>query len=368
MEQYVKKIKSIIPDFSESHIAHPFSDAGVDSMDLLTVRVEFENVAGRQFTDEEWLSFNSMTDIFSFCQSIKTTEGAEKSTGENITGKKRIQINMPQMAIGALSENWLFKEIGDTHWDLLCAGLNTPSLQLKDDAGNRLYATFVRIRMRSTIPLNRFVENEQLQMDSKIMRFGNGMYFSDITLDGENGVIEANLMTSFSIRNETDNTKLMKSQPAANASAIAEYAESPAFGNDYRLIKKGVTKELTLAGEHFNITEDVLFTTTYELNPYYDLNGVGLLYFAAYPILNNTCEARFFNTLEQNTGRWEMDYHIIDRDVMYFANCNINESIRYELNSYTFLPNDKVKISSTLFRESDNTIMARIFTIKQKLK
>ncbi|MBW4890085.1 hypothetical protein KXQ82_10175 [Mucilaginibacter sp. HMF5004] len=367
MEQYVKKIKSIIPDFSEAHIASPFSNAGVDSMDLLTVRVEFENVAGRQFTDEEWLSFNSMTDIITFCSAFQKTDNNGTGAGTDITGKKRIQIGMPQMAIGALSENWLFKEIGDTHWDLLCEGLNTPSLQLKDDAGNRLYATFVRIRMRSTIPFNKFIENEQLQMDSKIMRFGNGMYFSDITLDGENGAVEANLMTSFSIRNETDNTKLMKSQPAAKADAIPEYPESPAFGNDYRLIKKGVLKELDLAGEHFNVTDEVIFSTVYDLNPYYDLNGVGLLYFAAYPIINNTCEARFFNTHEQNTGRWEVDYHIIDRDVMYFANCNINESIRYELNSYTFLPGDKVKISSTLYRESDNTIMARVFTIKQKL-
>ena len=368
MEQYINKIKSIIYDFSEDHIASPFSDAGVESMDLLTIRVEFENVAGRQFSDAEWLGFNSVLDIINFCQSIKKDDSAEKSNTSEITGKKKVRINMPQMAIGALSENWLFKEIGDTHWDLLCAGLNTQSLQLKDENDNRLYATFVRISMRSTIPLNEFCENDELEMDSKIMRFGNGMYFSEISLNGENGRIDANLMTSFSIRNDTDNTKLMKSQPAAKANAIAEYTESPAFGNDYRLIKKGVLKELTLAGTSFEINDEDIFTTTYELNPYYDLNGVGLLYFAAYPIINNACEARFFNKLKPNETRWELNYHVIDRDVLYFANCNINENIRYVLNGYEFIDGDKIKINSTLYRESDNAIMARIFTIKQKLK
>ena len=33
---------------------------------------------------------------------------------------------MPQMANAALSENWLFKELGDIHWELLSKGLNTP--------------------------------------------------------------------------------------------------------------------------------------------------------------------------------------------------------------------------------------------------
>ncbi|MBS1567446.1 MAG: hypothetical protein JST39_23890, partial [Bacteroidetes bacterium] len=98
---------------------------------------------------------------------------------------------------------------------------------------------------------------------------------------------------------------------------------------------------------------------------YYDLNGVGLLYFAAYPIINNTCEARFFNK-PGSENRWEQDYHVMARDVFYYANCNINEKIRYVLNSYEHISGDRVKLSSSLYRESDNAPMARIFTIKKK--
>jgi len=368
MEQYIELIKTIIPGFTEDRISPTFDNAGIESMDLLTIRVEFENISGGEFSDNDWLSFTSLADIIAFCQVAEKKGNAGDEHSDSISGARKIRINMPQMAIGALSENWLFKEIGDTHWDMLCAGLNTPSLQLKDENDNRLYATFVRIRITSSIALNEYTENEELKLESTIMRFGNGMYFSDIALTGENGKIEANLMTSFSIRNDTDNTKLMKSQPAAKPTAIAEYGESPAFGNEYRLIKKGFTTDLVLAETVFSIGDKSIYTTTYTLNPYYDLNGVGLLYFAAYPIINNACEARFFNDLESVDTRWELSYHTIARDVLYFANCNINDDIRYVLNDYEFIGRDKVKISSTLYREADNAIMARIFTIKKKIK
>ena len=366
MDKYITRIKSLIPDFDEAYIGEPFDRARIDSMDLLTIRVEFENMTGGEFSDKDWLTFNSLADIISYCKANNSRgNGHELSLNSETAGRKRIKINMPQMAIGALSENWLFKEMGDTHWDLLCRGLNTESLQLKDEGGNRLYATFVRIRMQSTLSLDHYMENDELEMQSSIMRFGNGMYFSDISLGGLNGKINTSLMTSFSIRNETDNTRLVKSQPAPAANTIEEYTEGPLFGNEYRLVKKGVNKELLLEGERFVINDEALFTTSYDLNPYYDLNGVGLLYFAAYPIINNTCEARFFNKPDSGS-RWEQDYHVIARDVFYFANCNINERIKYVLNGCEFIDKGRVKVSSSLYRESDGMLMARIFTIKKK--
>jgi len=45
-------------------------------------------------------------------------------------------------------------------------------------------------------------------------------------------------MSSFSIRNDTDNTKLLKSQPSYINNAINETNHAPNFANEYRLIKK----------------------------------------------------------------------------------------------------------------------------------
>jgi probable biosynthetic protein (TIGR04098 family) len=366
MIDYARKIKLIIPDFDETLINASFQAARIDSMDLLTIRVEFENLNGQQFSDTEWLEFESLSDIIKFCQNTVQQRKEEFISTSEIIRNGKIQINMPQMAVQALSENWLFKELGDMHWNLLCQGLKTKSFLLKDDLDNRLYATFVRIKIESTIPLNEFIENDELELNSSMERFGSGMYFSNISLGSDNGRIRAELMTSFSIRDGIDNTKLTKSQPAASANSISEYAQMPFFGDEYRLIKKGVTTELVLAGARFSVVDDAVFTSRYELNPYYDLNGVGLLYFAAYPIINNFCEAKFFNHRENSDKRWEAEYHVIARDVLYFANCNIEDNIVYVLNTYEFFGTNKVKMSSSLFREKDMTLMARIFTIKVK--
>jgi len=124
-------------------------------------------------------------------------------------------------------------------------------------------------------------------------------------------------------------------------------------------------EDVTLCGVVFKISETSLFTTVYDLNPYYDLNGVGLLYFAAYPIINSKCEADFFNSLKPDE-RWETTYHVIARDVFYYANCNISDKIKYVLHEYQTLDNNVIKITSSLYRISDNTLMAKIFTLKKK--
>jgi probable biosynthetic protein (TIGR04098 family) len=363
--QYTDLIRTIVPGFEDASLESPLEQGFIDSIDLVTIRVELENLIGQQIPDSRWMKFGNLAEVIEYCQAIRTQEHSGGSSEGIGTGeKKHFRINMPQMAIEALSENWLFKEQGDLHWDLLCKGLNTSSLLLTDEAGNRLYATFVRIRIQSNVPLNTFTENESVEVGGSIKRFGNGMYFSKINFEAENGNILTEMMTSFSIRNETDNTKLMKSQPGSKVNFISEYSTFPVFGNEYRLVKKGELKEIVLGGVSFNITDDILFSTPYELNPYYDLNGVGLLYFAAYPVISDVCEGRHFNKQEKGAARWEQKYYTVARDVLYFANCNINDRIIYRLHSYE-IRDGKAYINSSLQRESDGTLMARIFTIKQ---
>lgn len=283
--------------------------------------------------------------------------------------KKEITINMPQMALEALSENWLFKELGGIHWDLICNGLNSTSSKLRNDTDDRLYATFVRIRIHSTKHLKAFKENNILGVDSSIKRFGKSMYFSDINLEMGDERIVGQLMTTFSIRNATDNTKLAKSEPNIEANAVEQFKTFPSFGNEYRLVKKRILKNLVFNELDFQVDYEAkpIFETTYELNPYYDLNGVNLLYFAAYPIINDFCEAKYFNMLLPNE-RWEQTYYTAYKDVFYYSNCNINERVIYKLMTCEQIDDNRYKISSLLVRESDKTILARIFSVKSKAK
>ncbi len=279
--------------------------------------------------------------------------------------KRSFVVNMPQMAIEALSENWLFKEIGNLHWDMICDGLHTSSFNLKNDTGSRLYATFVRIRICADNSIKSFTENENVVMGGNMQRFGNSMYLSNISFSSENETVKAELMTTFSIRDKVDNTKLAKSEPNVEKNSIPTADKLPPFGNEYRLVKKTVLKTLKYGNFEFKVGDENIYTTDYTLNPFYDLNGVNLLYFAAYPIINDVCEARFFN--ERNPDvRWEQNWYTKYKDVLYYANCNIFDIITYELVDFEEVEDGLMKVSSILRRKSDQVIIARIFTLKKR--
>jgi len=108
-----------------------------------------------------------------------------------------------------------------------------------------------------------------------------------------------------------------------------------------------------------------VYNINYSINPYYDLNGVGLLYFASYPTISDYCETQFFNSLDQ-INQWADEYFTTARDIFYFSNCNIDDIICLVINNYEFINEKRVKIYSSLIRKTDNTKMADIFTIKEK--
>lgn len=359
-------ISRILPNIPESDYVKEFRNLDIDSIDLVSVRVEIENSIGRMIPNKDWLSFKNIDDILVYTNGNSAKEQTANSefVKETKTAAQNF-ITMPQMCLEALSENWLFKESGDLHWDLLCKGLGTSSSELKDDLGNRLYATFVRIRIDGSGNLSDFKENNPYKFDAELSRFGLGMFFSKINFKSFNQEIKIDMMTSFSIRKSTgDNKSLTKSQPSVEHCDIPQSSELPIFGNEYRLVKKEELKTFFYKDYIFNVSQENIFSYEYSLNPYYDLNGVGLLYFASYPIISDFCELQYFNTVSEE--KWEERYFTIFRDIMYYANCDSRDKIIYVMNAVEYLNDNKVKITATLYRKSDQKMMARIFTIKQK--
>lgn len=359
-------INRILPKIKGGDFYTDFKHLAIDSIDLVSLRVEIENILGRMIPNHDWLSFQNLNDIISYCEKIKPSEQQNISTSKGFN-KEKVQnfITMPQMCLEALSENWLFKESGDLHWDMLCKGLNTDSSKLQDDLGNRLYATFVRIRIDGTGNLSDFKENSPYDFSAELSRFGLGMFFSKINFHSLETSMKIDMMTSFSVRKSTgDNKSLAKSQPNVEHCEIPQTTELPVFGNEYRLIKKGELKTFFHKDYVFNISENQIFSYEYSLNPYYDLNGVGLLYFAAYPVISDYCELQYFR--EHSDENWAENYFTLFRDIMYYANTDAQDKIIYVLNSVEQLTENRVKIQATLYRKSDQKMMARIFTVKQK--
>ena len=359
-------VQKLLPTLTDGNYLEDFRKLEIDSMDLVSLRVDVENKLGKMIPNKEWLAFSNLQDILNYCdgEGFVTKKKAVTKIEESINIKQNF-INMPQLCLEALSENWLFKEAGSLHWDLLCQGLGTSSSELKDDVGNRLYATFVRIRIDGSGNLSDFRENNPFEFKAELSRYGMGMFFSNSDFKSVDNDIKIDMMTSFSIRKSTgDNKSLAKSQPTVDHCEIKQLPGLPTFGNEYRLIKKNELKTFFYKDYIFHISNEELFTYEYTLNPYYDLNGVGLLYFAAYPIINDFSELQFFNS--QGDLKWEENYFTLFRDVMYYANCDSRDQIIYILNSVENLSESRVKLCSTLRRKSDGAMMARIFTIKQK--
>ena len=254
---------------------------------------------------------------------------------------------MPQMALGGLSESWLFREVGDIHWSMISTGLGVVSSALADANGDRLYATFTRLKITSTAPLISFEENEQASAEGHIARFGGGVFMGNVHFGNPKRSIEVQLMSSFTKRAATgSNLSLLKGQPPIPPDCkIEALSELPEFAKAYRQIRAQPVPE-------------PIFESDYEILPFHDINGVGLLYFAAYPTINDLCEMRYFGG-----ASWSMDASTISRDVHYYGNCDLNDGIVYRLHDRRDSP-DTVVLTSSLSRRSDGMMIAKLVTTK----
>lgn len=352
------------PALSEKSFAKPFAEAGLDSFDLLSLRTHLESRSRRAVPDSAWMKLRTLADLVNFYAKESTEAAAEKTATGSRTQREYL-VNMPQMAIGGLSEQWLFKEIGDMHWRLIASGLGAASHDIQDEAGNRLYATFVRIRW-SGDQLKAFRENDPLSLSTSLSRHGKSMYFSETAVQTSGKSLHAQLATTFALRKST-NKELLRGEPLLPADCpIPLLEKTPTLSDEYRAVRKGEQKTVELDGLKFSLGGEI-YRTTYELNPYADLNGVNLLYFAAYPMIHDICELRAVRELALSP-REEVDWSLAAascaRDIFYFANCDLSDRIIFTLECFELLSDGRVKIASRLERESDGQLLARVFAVK----
>lgn len=358
MKQYLHIIQKELPSVSEEDLIIPIRKTNIDSLDIVVIRVTLEKHFGIEVSDAVWYQYQTLSEALEYFHTNKkeNIESDKSVTGE-LTNTESIEIRMPQMANSALSESWLLKYLGDKHWFLLSEGFNKKSSEFIDDNGNRLYSTFVRINY-STPALNIFKENETIKFNSKIEGFGSNTFISSINGKSSNNQINATLLTTFSIRVNDNNNEINKGNVDLIPNSIGQLTKTPIHLNDYRLLRKGLLDEIPSSFGVFPNTDNVVFTCEYDVNPYYDINGVGLLYFAAYPIVSDSCCLKYFNDQKSYSSQ------TVYRDIFYFANCNPTDKIIFQLN-FIDQKENKIRTLTSLYRQSDNKLLAKILTVKQ---
>ena len=203
-------------------------------------------------------------------------------------------------------------------------------------------------QFNSTHPLTDYSENENITFKGEISRYGSGIFFSNIFVSGNNKSIKFSLMSTFTRRGSPNsNSELLKGQPIIPKSCpIIELTEMPALGDEYR--KKRNQKKV-----------NSLFKTPYEILPFHDINGVGLLYFASYPIISDICEQRFMKI----GNKWAIKASPICRQIYYYGNCDLNDSLLYTVHSKED-NNSEITFESSLSRTSDGLKIGSIITTK----
>ncbi len=283
--------------------------------------------------------------------------------------QRSYRVGMPQMAVGGLAEGWLLREMGDLHWEGVAAAHGRRPNAIVDGAGNRLYPTFVRARWEGNEPLFAYGENERLRLGSDLTRFGSSMFFAEHELRGAGRRIVASTMTVLVARYGHRNRDLRRGQPRCGPDrSVPEHDAMPSFGTDYRRIRDDDAAEMALGGETFSLTDASLLEMPYTINPYHDINGVSLLYFAAYPLINDTCERAAAHAHPETFGAvddWATSSSTLARDVFYLGNCDVRDRLTYRLCSIEPAGSNRLKLVSCLYRVSDGAKVAVILTLKE---
>ncbi len=303
--------------------------------------------------------------------------------GKNITtGNRSLKLNIPQMIWSGLSENWLLKELGDMHWEMISKSLGAKSNEIVDSNGERLYASFVRLQWSSNHSLYSFKENDKIKLKGELSLYGNKMFFSEDKVTSGDRTILASLMSVFSSRKAEDNQKLRKGRPLNSGRArLKKLDKLPNLAKDFFDAKTylfsdardrdSLNTTIGFYGTQFVLEKEPLFTKRYNVDPYDDINGVGLLYFASYPKINDKCERFYFQgdvVDNEPMGSWVKSGYCIARDIHYYGNANADDELLYMLEDCQLLDDDKVQLTSSLHRIKDEQCIAKIFTVKQLVR
>lgn len=249
-----------------------------------------------------------------------------------------VRINMPQMAVRGLSENWLFKFCGDLHWQEVCRRHGVTSDQMADTTGRRVYTSFVAIRARYARPLCSFGENDVIAFATTLDRFGPAVIRSRVRgLIGGREALSLELMTKFVARDSEGKNELRQASiRAAATEPIDELAEAPPLIRDFQSARGGKAPPMDVGGPSIALTA-LQGARTYEPNPFTDFNGAGLLYFAAYPTIAEHLERLIIMAAPAYSEHADRDWALMTsttaRDVYYFGNLDLGLAIAGRLTS-----------------------------------
>ncbi|MFD3806988.1 beta-ketoacyl synthase N-terminal-like domain-containing protein [Streptomyces sp. NPDC058619] len=269
---------------------------------------------------------------------------------------RRIVLGLPALSVGGLSENWLLREAGDLHWSLIGEHFGLPVAELADAYGERLLPAFTRARLTAADSLRFFTEHDEGELTGTLARLDEHAFVSDIRFATPTTSVDVRLLTSF-VRRGPGNWLVPGTPRNEGRGPVADAsAEHRHFQGEFRALTQQEPDGAT-----------GLYTDTYELNPFADVNAAGLLYFASYPHINDRGERKYVRSVVPG-GEWAVDAVTLSRDIVYLGNCGLADAVRYRLDGCRRESEDRVVLTSSLLRERDGRTLARLETVKRLVR
>ncbi len=376
IERRVRTILGTILSLEPDEIpldAHIMEQLGADSWQYLEFRTELEKQFGIIISDEDVDRLARLRECTTLIGEYlsrgfqpsggqqampppRTQTGIypEKMLREDGTFYWDIEIGVSLMGRNNLGETPLMKLLGEIRWGHIAAFTKVPSRQLVDETGERLYATFyyVEIRFPRETPMASYGENDRITTVSTLRSYGNSIidgytflypaaWPTDKKIPLLNGRQALEIGIPY-IRSSNIFVKMLqgaawlkKSRPASpGMDSIPKTAEVP---ETYLLIKKASDEGRFVSPPPYaSPITDGKVKVAYQIEPDQDLNGLGLLYFASYPMILDIAERKILPEKALLPLRHELlDLRtIVSRQSAYLSNAHQSDSIEVFLEAW----------------------------------
>jgi|GEM_PF-978972 len=316
-------LRSVNPD------AHIMEDLGADSWQYLEFRNDLETAFRITVPDSEVDRLSTLRSCAALVSELLVPQSSGGQSADDEAGRQRkgnwrggtcmgadgalytdLEIGMAMTGRNHLAESPLMKFVGELRWNHISDFTGIPSRKLCDETGERLYATFfyVETRFPRETPLAAFGENDRFTVVSTLKSFGNsildGYHFfypagwpeeRKVPLLNGKQALEMGIpyvrTSNIFVKMLQGASWLKKSRPAHKGmDDIPRLAEVP---DSYAKIKQadGDDRFRPPPGGYTCLTPETA-KIEYAIEPDRDLNGVGLLYFANYPMILDIAERR----------------------------------------------------------------------------
>jgi probable biosynthetic protein (TIGR04099 family) len=271
----------------------------------------------------------------------------------------QVRLGMPQLAINGLSETWLLKHCGATHWDELAVTFGVPPESMTDRQGNRLYPSFVALRLFGS-PLSAFLESDLVHFSVIMHQVSPRRYLSKHIAQTASGTasITVEMLTTFLKRERVQDNSALVAGDLGTLNPLRFSATNIAQSDLVQLDQLIRSRTWTEYNGYKRDCDEAGFTYEYVPSPLSDFNGAGLLYFAHYQDIVERTEWEFHRQPDM------LSASTTERQIFYFANLNPGDGVHARLIGYR-VEGSELSYRTQLFRRSDGRLMAELFTRKQ---